>query len=149
MLGGRTALNVDAKGRMAIPTRYRERLQDTCDGRLVLTQHPFDRCLSLYPEDEWHRVAHSVASLPDSSDKVRYLKRRFLGQAVEVEMDSNGRFLVPAELRDLIQLDKKAMLVGQITRFEVWSEGGWLEEQKKYQEITPDEMPEAVQELAF
>lgn len=149
MFGGRTALNVDAKGRMAIPTRYREKLQETCDGRLVLTQHPFDRCLALYPEDAWNRVAQSVASLPDSSAEVRYLKRRFLGQAVEIEMDSNGRFLIPAELRDLIQLDKKAMLVGQITRFEIWSEAGWLEEQEKYQEITPEEMPVAVQELAF
>ncbi len=149
MFSGRTALNVDAKGRMAIPTRYRERLQEACEGRLVLTQHPYDGCLALYPEDKWQKIAESVASLPDSAPEVRYLKRRFLGQAVEVEMDGNGRFLIPTELRELIRLDKKAMLVGQITRFEVWSEESWLAEQEKYQQLAPEVMPAVVQELAF
>lgn len=149
MFSGRTALNVDAKGRVAIPTRYRERLQEACEGRLVLTQHPYDGCLALYPDNKWHKIAEAVAGLPDSIPEVRYLKRRFLGQAVEVEMDSNGRFLIPSELRELIELDKKAMLVGQITRFEIWSEGSWLAEQEKYQQLTPEAMPAVVQELAF
>ena len=149
VFSGRTALNVDAKGRLAIPTRHRDALVRACGGRVVLTHHPYDNCLSLYPEQQWQDVARQVAGLSDAEPVVRYLKRRFLGQAVELEMDANGRYLVPGELRELVALEKRAMLVGQIHRFEIWSEAAWQAEQDQYGEMDLSAMPESVQKLAF
>ena len=85
MFNGRTALSLDAKGRIAIPTRFREKLSVSCAGRLVLTQHPWDRCLALYPEPRWNEIAQQVAGLSDANKQARSLKRRFLGQAVDLE----------------------------------------------------------------
>lgn len=149
MFNGRTALNLDAKGRLAIPSRHRERLSSQCDGRLVVTHHPYDNCLALYPEPQWQDVAREVASLSDADARVRYLKRRFLGQAVDIDMDSSGRCLIPGELRELVGLDKKVMLVGQNFRFEIWSEEAWNEQLRQFDDLDESAMPESVQELAF
>lgn len=147
MFNGRTALSLDAKGRIAIPTRFREKLSVSCAGRLVLTQHPWDRCLALYPEPRWNEIAQQVAGLSDANKQARSLKRRFLGQAVDLEMDSSGRILVPTELRELIGLDKKAMLVGLVSRFELWAEDAWDAEQARMDE--DDTMPDSFTSLAF
>ena len=149
MFNGRTALNLDAKGRLAIPTRHRERLNSQCGGRLVVTHHPYDHCLALYPEPQWQDVARQVASLSDADKRVRSLKRRFLGQAVDIDMDGNGRCLIPPELRDLVGLDKRVMLVGQNSRFEIWSETAWQQELQNFEDLDESAMPESVQELAF
>ncbi|MBZ2189653.1 division/cell wall cluster transcriptional repressor MraZ [Alcanivorax sp. JB21] len=149
MFSGRSALNLDAKGRLAIPTRHRDELQSSCGGRVVVTHHPYDACLALYPEQQWNDVARQVASLSDADPVVRYLKRRFLGQAVELDMDGSGRYLIPVELRELIGLEKRAMLVGQIHRFEIWSETAWQAEQAQYDQLDHAAMPESVQKLAF
>ncbi len=129
MFTGRAALSLDSKGRIAIPTRFREKLMASCEGRVVLTQHPMDTCLSLYPQNNWEEVARQVASLGESRRNIRTFKRRFLGQAIELQLDSNGRILIPGELREMAELDKKAMLVGQLSRFEIWSEALWEEQQ--------------------
>ena len=147
MFTGRTALSLDAKGRLAIPARHREKLMVSCGGRVVLTQYPFDPCLALYSEPEWETIATQVAGLSDSEPAVRKLKRLFLGQAVEMELDGSGRILVPTELRDLIGLDKKAMLVGILHRFELWAEDAWQAEQAKLD--MEDAMPESASSLAF
>ena len=147
MFSGRHALNLDAKGRLAVPTRQREKLNASCGGRVVLTQHPMDNCLVIYPEQEWERIASQVASLSDATPQERGLKRRFLGQAVEMDLDGSGRILVPTELRDLIKLDKKAMLVGIQHRFELWAEETWLEEQAKLD--MAGAMPDSIKSLAF
>jgi len=147
MFSGRHALNLDAKGRLAVPTRHREKLKASCGGRVVLTQHPMDNCLVIYPEQEWERIAGQVAALSDATPQERALKRRFLGQAVEMELDGSGRVLVPTELRELINLDKKAMLVGILHRFELWAEDAWLAEQAKLD--MAEAMPDSVKSLAF
>ncbi len=147
MFSGRHALNLDAKGRLAVPTRQREKLNASCGGRVVLTQHPMDACLVVYPEQEWERIAAQVASLSDATPQERGLKRRFLGQAVELELDGSGRILVPTELRELIGLDKKAMLVGIQHRFELWAEEAWLAEQAKLD--MAEAMPDSIKSLAF
>ena len=146
MFTGSTALNLDAKGRMTMPTRYRASLHDACGGQLVLTLHPFDECLALYPRDEFMETARKLSAQRDSSPQVRQLKRRFLGQAAEVEMDSNGRLLVAPELRAAIGLEKRAMLIGQMHRFEIWQEERWLEVDGT---LDPEALPESVQELSF
>lgn len=147
MFSGRHALNLDAKGRLAIPTRHREKLKASCGGRVVLTQHPMDSCLALYPEAQWDDIARKVADLSDAEPAVRHLKRRFLGQAVELELDGSGRILIPAELRELIGLDKQAMLVGILHRFEIWASDAWEAEQAKLGDT--GEMPDSVKSLAF
>jgi MraZ protein len=149
VFNGRTALNLDAKGRLAIPTRHRERLNSLCGGRLVVTHHPYDQCLAVYPEQQWQDIARQVAGLSDADARVRYLKRRFLGQAVEVEMDGSGRCLIPGELRELVGLDKKVMLVGQNFRFEIWSEKAWQAQLEQFDDLDESAMPESVQTLAF
>lgn len=125
MFTGRTALSLDAKGRIAIPTRFRESLQPSAAASVVLTQHPMDRCLALYPQARWEEIAAQIAGLPDALPSTRGLKRRFIGQAVWMELDSNGRILIPVELRELAGLDKTVMLVGQMSRFEIWSNSEW------------------------
>lgn len=146
MFNGRHALNLDAKGRLAVPTRFREKLSVSCGGSVVLTQHPYDPCLSLYPEPRWEEIADQVAALSDAFAATRALKRRFLGQAVDMELDGSGRILIPAELRDLVGLEKATMLVGQMHRFEIWSADGWREQQD--QELT-DTLPDEALALSF
>lgn len=147
MFNGRNALNLDAKGRLTVPTRYRESLNSACGGRVVITQHPYDSCLAMYPFPAWTDIARQVAAQSDASPQVRKLKRRFLGQAVEMEMDGNGRLLLPPELRAVVGLEKHAMLVGLMHRFEIWAEETWNELEQ--QELDQDAMPESVQALSF
>ncbi len=147
MFNGRNTLNLDAKGRLTVPTRYRESLSDSCGGRVVITQHPYDGCLVMYPSPAWNDIARQVAAQSDASPQVRKLKRRFLGQAVEMDMDGNGRLLLPPELRAVVGLEKRAMLVGLMHRFEIWAEETWIELEQ--QELDQDAMPESVQALSF
>ena len=143
---GSHALNLDAKGRLAIPTRFREKLNASCSGRVIITCHPYDRCLALYPEPRWDEVAATVASLSDADTAVRALKRRFLGQAVDLELDGSGRILIPPELRTMAELDKAVMLVGQVSRFEVWCAEGWEAQQ---QQDLSGALPEEARSLSF
>lgn len=147
MFNGLTALSLDTKGRIAIPTRFREKLSASCGGRVVLTQHPMDNCLVLYPEQRWEEIASTVAALSDAERAVRNLKRRFLGQAVDLELDGSGRILIPAELRAQTGLEKKARLVGLVRHFELWADSVWEAEQAALDD--PDVMPESVKSLAF
>lgn len=125
MLRGITGLNIDAKGRLAMPTRTRERLQ--CDGHLalILTIDTEERCLLLYPKSEWEVIEKKVAALPSFNPAARRIQRLLIGHASEVEMDSQGRILLPPLLRDYAGITKKAVLVGQGLKFEVWDEAHW------------------------
>lgn len=125
MLRGITGLNIDAKGRLAMPTRTRERLQ--CDGQpaLILTIDTEERCLLLYPKSEWEVIEKKVAALPSFNPAARRIQRLLIGHASEVEMDSQGRILLPPLLRDYAGITKKAVLVGQGLKFEVWDEAHW------------------------
>lgn len=147
MFSGRNALNLDAKGRLAVPTRYRQALTESCGGRMVLTQHPYDTCLVMYPWSDWQDIARQLAAQSDAVPAVRALKRRFLGQAVEVEMDGSGRLLVSPELRAVVGLEKRAMLMGLMHRFEIWAAEAW--EEQEQQMLNQEEMPESVQSLSF
>ena len=126
MLRGATLLNLDAKGRMAIPTRYREGLIERCDGHMVVTvNNTKEHCLWLYPMDEWQRVEEKIVQLPSFDPNHQKLKRFLLGHACDVEMDGSGRILLPATLREFGILAKSVMLVGQGNKFEIWSEELW------------------------
>ena len=118
--------NIDAKGRFAIPTKYREHLTDTADRKCVITIDTEDNCLLLYPLPVWEEIEAQLQALPSLNRKVRRVQRLLIGHASEVEMDAQGRVLLPAVLRDFAKIDKKMMMVGQGKKFELWSESQWL-----------------------
>jgi MraZ protein len=123
---GSHAINMDAKGRMAIPTKIRESLASFCDGRIVVTAHTEERCLLVYPEDQWKEILPQIESLPSFNKIARRTQRLLIGYATPLEMDGNGRILVPPTLREYANLEKKLMLVGQGKKFELWSEDSWF-----------------------
>lgn len=124
---GVSTLTVDAKGRMAIPAKYRDGLAESCASRLVVTINPnsLDKCLWLYPENEWRDIARKLARLPNMDRQHQLVQRLVLGHASDQELDGQGRINVPAELRDYAGIGKKVALVGQVHKFEIWSEESW------------------------
>lgn len=143
MFRGITALNLDAKGRLAIPARYREALNQQCDGQLVITINQDEKCLWMYPLDIWEDIENKLVKLPTLEPKSQRLKRLLIGHATDCEVDGNGRVLVPPPLRDYGELTKRVMLVGQGNKFEIWDEELWnaQTEAALAQAQQPDESP--------
>lgn len=131
MFRGVNTVSLDAKGRMAMPSRYRERLVDRSDGQLVVTVDR-DHCLLLYPMPEWEDIERKLVKLPSLNKQARRLQRLLIGHATEVELDSHGRILVPPPLRDFAALDKRVVLIGQGNKFEVWNEETWNERRDEW-----------------
>lgn len=127
---GSHAISMDAKGRIAIPTRFRESLQADSAGKMVLTVNPEaaieERCLWLYPENQWEEILPSIQKLPTFNKVARRTQRLLIGHATQLELDGNGRVLVPPTLREYAGLDKKLMMVGQGNKIELWGEDRWL-----------------------
>lgn len=119
---------MDAKGRMAIPAKVRDALASVCEGRLVVTAHTEERCLLVYPEPQWLDLQPKIEALPNIHRKARRMQRLLLGYATPMELDGNGRVLLPQTLRDYANLEKKLMLIGQGKKLELWSESGWYQE---------------------
>ena len=120
---GETAINLDAKGRLAVPMRYRDDLKEQCENRLVLTYSAFDSgVLWLYLEEEWQRVRNEVMALPSLDSNHRSLQRRLVGSATAVEPDGSGRILLPPSLREVAGLEKRVVMLGMGSRFEIWNE---------------------------
>jgi MraZ protein len=111
---------------MAIPTRYRERIAQRCDGHLVVTVDK-DYCLLLYPLPDWEDIERKLMRLPSLDKRARRLQRLMVGHATEVELDGHGRILLSRELREFAGLEKQAVLLGQGNRFELWDEERWNE----------------------
>jgi len=122
---GVNALNLDAKGRMAMPSKYRERLAELCAGQLVVTVDRRDPCLLLYPLPEWEDIERKLARLGNLNPQARRLQRLLIGHATECELDSHGRILLPPPLRQFAKLDKRVALTGQGNKFEIWDEETW------------------------
>ncbi len=126
MFRGINPINMDVKGRAALPVKYRARVTDRCDGHMVVTVHPFDRCLLLYPLADWELIESQVNALPNSSSRqVRRLQHLMVGYATEVDLDAANRLLLPPTHRDHAELDRRLILVGQGQKFEIWSETLW------------------------
>lgn len=116
MFQGASQLTLDGKGRVSMPARHRDSLAASCEGRLTLTRHP-DGCVLVYPRSTWEQRRQQIAELPYAA---RALQRLLLGSAVDVELDSAGRILVSAELRDAAGLERDVMLLGMGAHFELW-----------------------------
>ena len=123
MFFGETAINLDAKGRLAIPIRYRETLAGQCGNRMVLTYSAFESgSLWLQSEQAWERIRDDVMALPNFNARHRSLQRRLVGSATAVEPDGNGRILIPPSLRQVAGLEKRVVMLGMGNRFEIWDE---------------------------
>jgi MraZ protein len=129
MFQGAASLNLDTKGRMAVPARHRDALLALAEGRLVLTAHPH-RCLLVYPAPAWEPIRAKILAAPSLETQSAMLRRLLVGFAVETEMDAAGRILVPPELRQYAGLEKQVWLVGQGGNFELWSDAGWKQQQE-------------------
>ena len=147
MFYGSHAINMDAKGRIAIPARVRELLQECCQGRVVLTAHTENRCLHLFPESQWQEILPKIEALPTFNKISRRAKLLLMGHASPLELDGNGRVLVPPTLREYAGLEKKLILVGQGKGLELWSE----EKFAHYIDAAVDDedMPDGMQNLAL
>ncbi len=147
MFRGITGIKIDPKGRIVMPTRYRERLQLDSRNTVVLTIDTEERCLLLYPLPEWEDIERKLAGLPSFNPAARRIQRLLIGHATDVEMDAQGRLLLPTLLRDYAGLKKDAVLVGQGKKFELWDEvhwekcrTQWLDEESHADSSLPDEV---------
>jgi MraZ protein len=139
---GSDPINMDSKGRLAIPTRYRGILSDLCEGALVITIDMKSTCLTLSPLPEWKQFEKKVAALPAMDELGEMLSRFVVGQAKDIQLDGNGRILIPQELREFAKLEKKIVLVGRTQRLEIWSEDLWESEVKQSRETYMDILSE-------
>lgn len=123
MFKGRFEHAIDAKGRLSIPSRFRDLLATQYDERLVITN--FDGCLWAYPVAEWQRVEEKIAALPQFKDEVKALQRVFVSGAMECPIDRTGRILLPPPLRDYAGIVRDVVLVGTTRRIELWAKERW------------------------
>ena len=149
MYFGETAINLDAKGRLAIPMRYRDSIQEACGAALVLTYSAFDHgALYLYPQEKWEEVRDKVMTLSTFDPRHRSLQRKLVGSASAVEPDASGRIQLPQTLRQVAGLEKKVVLLGMGSRFEIWNENVLnakrLEEDGRADEPASEEMTRLV-----
>ncbi|WP_199610704.1 division/cell wall cluster transcriptional repressor MraZ [Flocculibacter collagenilyticus] len=131
MLRGASSLSIDSKGRMAVPTKYRDLLMADCDGSMICTVDLHQSCLLLYPLTEWEDVEAQLRRFSSMNPHERRIQRVLLGNAAECDMDKNGRLLLPATLRQHANLSKQIMLVGQLNKFEIWDEQTWQDQLKE------------------
>lgn len=124
--------NLDAKGRVAIPARFRDVLKAKGDERLVVTT--FERCLAAYPVQDWQAVADKVSRLSQVDPKVQAFRRYFISGAEYCNLDKQGRVLLPQPLREWAGIDGQVLLVGMQNNFELWNKDRWYEERSRIQE---------------
>jgi MraZ protein len=148
MFQGATALNLDAKGRMAIPARHRDALASIGEGRLILTAHPH-RCLLLYPQPAWEPIRAKILAAPSLETQSAMLRRLLVGFAVDSDIDAAGRVLVTPELRQYAGLEKEIWLVGQGSHFEIWSDAGWRAQQEAIFALGDRLLPPGLENLAL
>ncbi len=152
MFRGVNGINIDAKGRIVVPTRYRERLGQEATSNVVLTIDTEERCLLLYPLVAWEEIENKLAQLPSFNPAARRIQRLLIGHATEVELDTHGRILVPPLLREYAGLSKLAMLVGQGKKLELWDEQHWQERRSQWLAEESDQssaLPDEVKSLSL
>lgn len=131
MFRGVANLSLDAKGRMAMPARYRSLLTKRFGGSMVITIDP-EECLSIYPYKIWEEIERKLDRLPTFNPSARKLQRALIGHATEVDLDSHGRIMVPAPLREFAGISKKVVLMGQNKKFELWDEQRFEEKRSEW-----------------
>ena len=122
---GKYYYTVDPKGRVIIPSPFREIIFTNYSTKLFVTNDVVDRCLHIYPQEEWIKLEDKVRRLPQMLDEVKYFKRRVIASALEVELDRQGRILIPAAHREDAGINSDLVIVGQIEKIELWDRKEW------------------------
>jgi MraZ protein len=151
MFQGAAVLNLDAKGRMAVPSRHRDALCGfgaSGAGRLVVTAHPH-RCLLLYPQPAWEPIRSQILAAPSLQVESAMVRRLLVGFAEDVDLDSAGRVLISPALRQYAGLEKEIWLVGQGSHFEIWSDAGWKAQQDAIFALGDKLLPSGLENLAL
>ena len=133
MFIGEYAHILDTKGRLAIPAKFRAKLSEGA----VVTRG-LDNCLFLYPKKDWNKLAQKLVLLPISQSNSRAFARLMLAGAMDVEIDSQGRILIPNYLRSYASLKKKIIIAGLFNRLEVWDEDNWRVYKNKTEKESTD-----------
>lgn len=152
MFRGATLVNLDSKGRLAVPTRYRETLIGESEGQMVCTIDLHQPCLLLYTLPEWEIIERKLARLSSMNTQERRVKRLLLGHASECQMDNAGRLLIANTLRQHANLAKQVMLVGQFNKFELWDEQTWYQQVREdidAEQSTQEPLSERLQDLSL
>ena len=139
MFLGRFAHNLDSKGRLAVPARFRASLEEG----LVLTRG-LDRCVAAYPMTAWEELAGKVSALPMTDPNARQFRRMVFAEAANLDLDGQGRIVVPPELREYAGIDREAVVIGVHSSFEIWSPSAW----EAMQALVEDESDAIVRQLA-
>lgn len=151
MFRGFDELNMDAKGRIGLPTRYHERVLADCQGKFVITVDIREKCLVLYPLPEWEAIEAKLDQLPSSQPAYAMLKRRLIGYATEVSTDASGRLLLSPELRTFAGLEKAVVLAGQGKKCEIWDKQAWdaMQAQAMSADFSAADLAAAIDHLAL
>ena len=151
MFRGINSVNLDAKGRIALPSRYRDQLLKSCSGLLVVTIDINHRCLLLYPRAEWEQIERKIESLPSFDANSGRVKHLLIGHANDLELDSSGRVLLPQELRLYAALEKHVCLIGQWKKLEIWEQEAWNSQREKWltENAIDGDLPEVLKTLVL
>jgi MraZ protein len=122
---GKYYYTLDPKGRLMIPAPLREIISANYSPKLYIVNAAFDKCLHIYPMEEWSRLEEKVRSMPKMDEAVKFFMRRVVASAVEVEIDKQGRVLIPAVHREDSGMNSDIVIVGQIEKIEVWDKNEW------------------------
>jgi len=136
---GFSTVSIDDKGRLAVPSRFRDRLMEMAGGCLVQTLNPLDRSIWLYPLTEWEIIENKLATLSDFDKQSRRAKQMMRGYASDCQLDSQGRILLAQELREYAEIKRSAVILGQGNKFEVWDQAGWKEQRDLWLEQVGNE----------
>lgn len=139
---GASSLTLDGKGRLSVPTRHRDVLSATAQGLLTITKHPHG-CLMVFPRPEWDLFRDRISALPMSA---QWWKRIFLGNAMDVELDSTGRILISPELRTSAGIAKDTILLGMGNHFELWDKVAYETQEAKAMQA---QMPDVFKDFSF
>jgi MraZ protein len=148
---GAAKITLDDKGRVVVPTRYRERLLERSQGQVVVTVDRDGDCLLIYPLNDWELVERRLMELPSLQAHARRLQRLVVGHATDLSLDGHGRLLLPPELREFAGLNRHAVLIGQGSRCELWDEARWIERRDAWlkSEALNGELPEQLDSLSL
>jgi MraZ protein len=141
---GRYEHTIDAKGRLSIPSKFRDVLADGYDSTLVVTT--FGECLIAYPHGEWKVLEERIAGLPEFGKETRAFLRHFYANAADCPIDKLGRILIPQPLRELARLDKDVILMGTFKQFEVWGKEVW---EKSQAQVSHEEISGMLEKLGL
>ena len=144
MFKGIHNMNLDGKGRLTIPSKYRSTIIDQVNGNMVITIDSEEKCLLLYPSIAWRKIQDKINNLPSFNKNAKRIQRLLIGHAEDLEMDASGRVLISKPLINFAEMTKKITLIGQGEKFEIWSDDVWNSRVNKWRSEETDESQESV-----